>query len=185
MTSDAPAVSVASLIVDLHAHYPMHLDPGARGNLFRLFSTRRGQLRLRDHLRALGVNFASQFANYPSLFSGERVRVPWMVEGGVGVAYSVLYSFFDEVAFAPPTSTEYVDELLRQADLVEHSLDGQDAVIARSPEALQPAAGRVVLVHCVEGGFHLLGGDVPRAVEKLATRGVAYITLAHLIYRGV
>jgi microsomal dipeptidase-like Zn-dependent dipeptidase len=49
------------------------------------------------------------------------------------------------------------------------------------------AQGKVVLVHCVEGGFHL--GDTPAAVRAnvhlLARRGVAYITIAHLFYRGV
>ncbi len=47
--------------------------------------------------------------------------------------------------------------------------------------------GRVALVHCVEGGFHL--GDTPesvdRAVTALARRGVAYIVLPHLLWRGV
>jgi microsomal dipeptidase-like Zn-dependent dipeptidase len=173
------------VIADLHAHYPMHLDPGIRGNLWRLLRTRAGRLRLRDYVRALGVNLASQFANYPSLFSGERVNVPYMVEGGVGVACSVLYSFFDEVDRAPNDPAEYTDEILRQADLVERSLHGTPAVVARTPADLQPQDGRVVLVHCLEGGFHLLGGDVGHAVDRLADRGVAYITLAHLIYRGV
>ncbi len=124
------------MIADLHAHYPMHLDPGIRGNVRALLCTRRGQLRLRDHVRALGVNLASQFANYPSLFSGPRVRT-WMAEGGVGVALSVLYSFFDEAEREPPSPGEYVDEL-RQARLVEKSLHGTAAAIARSPEDLAP-----------------------------------------------
>ena len=42
-------------------------------------------------------------------------------------------------------------------------------------------------MHAVEGGFHL--GATPAAVEqavaKLAERGIAYITLAHLFWRGV
>ncbi len=177
------------MIVDLHAHYPMHLDPGLRGNLWSLLRTRRGQLQIRDHVRAVGVNLASQFANYPSLFSRERVRIGWMVEGDVRVAYSVLYSFFDEVDRDPPSPMEYANVLLRQAELVERSLDKTPAVVARSPKDLNPAPGKVILVHCVEGGFHLLGGsgpsDVARAVDALADVGVAYITLAHLIYRGV
>lgn len=47
--------------------------------------------------------------------------------------------------------------------------------------------GKVALVHCVEGGFHL-GADpesVERAVARLARHGVAYVTLAHLFWRGV
>jgi microsomal dipeptidase-like Zn-dependent dipeptidase len=111
------------------------------------------------------------------------------VEGGVGVAYSVLYSFFDEADRSPPSPKEYTDVLLRQAKLVEESLKGLDAVVARSPRDLDLVPGKVTLVHCVEGGFHLLGGDEPSdvasAVDVLADVGVAYITLAHLIYRGV
>ncbi len=42
-------------------------------------------------------------------------------------------------------------------------------------------------MHCIEGGFHL--GPDPDAVAgeiaHLADRGVFYITLAHLIFRGV
>jgi microsomal dipeptidase-like Zn-dependent dipeptidase len=42
-------------------------------------------------------------------------------------------------------------------------------------------------VHCVEGGFHL-GADerqISDNVAELARRGVAYVTLAHLFWRGV
>jgi microsomal dipeptidase-like Zn-dependent dipeptidase len=176
------------MIVDLHAHYPIHLDPGVRGNLWSLLRTRRGRLRLRDHVRAVGVGLASRFANYPGVFSGERVRVPWMAQAGVGVAYSVLYSFFDEIDRAPRAPSDYVDEMVRQMKLVEKSVKGSAAVVARSPTDLRPEPGKVVLVHCVEGGFHLLGhenADVARAVERLADHGAAYITLAHLVYRGV
>src|SRR4051794_39956140 len=181
------------MIADLHAHYPMHLDPGVRGNLFALLRTRPGQLRLRDHLRALGVNAASQFLNYPSLLSGPRVRVPWMVEGDVGVALSVLYSFFDEADRRPPRGSAYLDELIRQADLVEarvHEHHRDRAVVARNPGELDTAraGGRLALVHCVEGGFPLLGDtpvEVERAVDRLADRGIAYITLAYLVWRGV
>ena len=42
-------------------------------------------------------------------------------------------------------------------------------------------------MHCVEGGFHLgpdVGG-VAGQIAQLAGRGVFYITLAHLFFRGV
>jgi microsomal dipeptidase-like Zn-dependent dipeptidase len=181
------------VIVDLHAHYPMHLDPGLRGNVWRLLRTRRGNLRIRDYFRALGVNLASQFGNYPSLFSGPRVRVPWMVEGQVGVALSVLYSFFDEFECHKATGTDNLRVILRLAELVEeriHEDHAGEAVIAHNPAELAAAtaAERLALVHCVEGGFHLLGDtpeDVEAAIDKLADRGVAYITLAHLVWRGL
>src|SRR5205085_10812307 len=46
---------------------------------------------------------------------------------------------------------------------------------------------RIALVHCVEGGFFLGGGEdeVAETVARLARRGVAYVTLAHLFWRGV
>src|SRR3954469_506164 len=86
-----------------------------------------------------------------------------------------------------------LEEILRQADLVEHRIasDHADgAVVVHTPAQLDDAivAGRLAMVHCVEGGFHLLGetpADVERAVDRLADRGIAYITLAHLIWRGV
>jgi microsomal dipeptidase-like Zn-dependent dipeptidase len=44
-----------------------------------------------------------------------------------------------------------------------------------------------VLVHCVEGGFHLgaTQAEVTSSVAELARRGVAYITVAHLFWRDV
>jgi microsomal dipeptidase-like Zn-dependent dipeptidase len=109
---------------------------------------------------------------------------------------SVLYSPFDEMDLhqpygAPPTD-DYLQSVLDQAALVELNLKsehGTTAAIARNPDEVDSAlaAGKVAFVHCVEGGFHL--GSTPeaidRAVAQLAQRGVAYITLAHLFWRGV
>jgi len=62
-------------------------------------------------------------------------------------------------------------------------------VIARSSAELDAgiAEGKLVLVHCVEGGFHLgsTAEAVDDAVTQLARRGIAYITLAHLFWRHV
>jgi microsomal dipeptidase-like Zn-dependent dipeptidase len=59
--------------------------------------------------------------------------------------------------------------------------------VARNAEELEIgiAEGKLVLVHCVEGGFHLGASpaSIDRAVTELAQRGVAYITLAHLFWR--
>jgi microsomal dipeptidase-like Zn-dependent dipeptidase len=180
------------MIVDLHAHYPMHLDPGLAGNPWSLFRDRDRHLRIRDYFRALGVRFYGLFKNYPSPFSGPRVRVEYMVEGRVGVALSVLYSFFDEAEHHPATGTDNLDVILRLAKDVEASIGASNgqATVAHHPAELQAALNgeRLALVHCVEGGFHLLGETpeaVERAVDSLADHGVAYITLAHLIWRGI
>jgi len=181
-------------IVDLHAHYPMHLFPRGRLRVWRLLHSRRERLRLRDRVGAILIDLiASPVANYRSLFSGERVRIGYMREGGVGVALSVLYSFFDEAdALADPLPRpDYIQTVLDQIDTVRRDIEDNhpsEALVATNPADLGSAEeGRVALVHCVEGGFHL--GRTPEAVSEavqlLARRGVAYVTLAHLIWRGV
>lgn len=182
------------MIVDLHAHYPMHLVPGARVRLLRLLRSGKERRRLRDWLRALLVGLASLLANYRSPFSGPRVRVSYMRAGGVSVVLSVLYSFFDEVDVVdgPQPRPGYLESIEDQLEVVESHIvarHGDDALIAHNPDELNEIqrAGRLALLHCVEGGFHL--GSEPREVEAavhgLAGRGVAYITLAHLIWRDV
>src|SRR4030095_5327219 len=88
--------------------------------------------------------------------------------------------------------TSYLPGLLRQLELVERDIaehHAAAAVVVHGVAELDDAlsAGRVALVHCVEGGFHL--GDTPEAVEhgvtELAQRGVGYMTLSHLFWRSV
>jgi microsomal dipeptidase-like Zn-dependent dipeptidase len=184
------------MIVDLHAHYAMHLLPRADGAPIELLSTAKGRGQLRDRLRARLIGLASRFANYRSFESGPRVTIPQLQEGDVRVALSVLYSFFDELdldaPYGAPPEAEYLPRLMGQLDVVEADIDerhARDAVVVRDGAGLEQELGgdRVALIHCVEGGFHL--GDTPesvdRAVTALAHRGVAYITLPHLLWRGV
>jgi membrane dipeptidase len=184
------------LIVDLHAHYAMHLVPKTAGTPIDLFSTASGRERLRDRVRARLIGLASRFANYRSFESGPRVTIRQLQEGRVGVALSVVYSFFDELdldaPYGAPPERGYLPRLMRQLDSVETDIEEQhrgEAVVVRDPVMLDQELGngRVALVHCVEGGFHL--GDSPeavdRAVSELARRGVAYIVLPHLFWRGV
>jgi microsomal dipeptidase-like Zn-dependent dipeptidase len=184
------------LIVDLHAHYAMHLVPKTAGTPIDLFSTASGRERLRDRVRARLIGLASRFANYRSFESGPRVTIRQLQEGRVGVALSVVYSFFDELdldaPYGAPPERGYLPRLMRQLDSVETDIEEQhrgEAVVVRDPVMLDQELGngRVALVHCVEGGFHL--GDSPeavdRAVSELARRGVAYIVLPHLLWRGV
>jgi microsomal dipeptidase-like Zn-dependent dipeptidase len=184
------------MIVDLHAHYPMHLGPPARGRALDLLSTPRGRARLRDRLRALLVGLASRFANYRSFEAEPRVTMEEMRQGRVGAILSVLYSFFDELdldaRYGAAPEAEYLERLIRQLELVEREIaqrHERDAMVAHSPAELEAAlaAGKTALVHCVEGGFHL--GPTPEAVDRavveLARRGVGYIIPAHLVWRGV
>jgi microsomal dipeptidase-like Zn-dependent dipeptidase len=183
------------VIADLHAHYAMHLVPDGKGTV-ELAATARGRRRRRDRLRALLVGFASRFANYRSFGSGPRVTLSSLREGGVGVVLSPLYSPFDEVDLDEPygakPENDYIDSILSQADLVEQNLaeaHGSTAALARNPREIDAARdeGKIAFVHAVEGGFHL--GGTPEAVDgavtRLAERGVAYITVAHLFWRSV
>lgn len=184
------------MIVDLHAHYPMHLMPEGRDSTWRVVTSTHARARLLDRIRASMLRTAGRIANYQSFSSGPRVTVPNLRAGDVGVALSVLYSPFDEMDLAlrygSPPLPRYIHSLLRQLTDVERDIGAtwpDQAAIARTPAELDAAldAGKVALVHSVEGGFHL--GDTPeavdRAVTELAGRGVAYITLAHLFWRSV
>ena len=183
------------MIADLHSHYPMHLVPGGP-DAARLVRSPRARRRLLDRIRALIVGLASRFANYESFEAGPRVTVPLLRAGDVRVVFSVLYSPFDEFDLAlpygsPPTS-DYLGAVVRHLELVERDVErnfAAQAAVAHDPRELDAAlaAGKIALVHCVEGGFHLGGTpeEVEAAVERLARRGVAYITLAHLVWRSV
>ena len=184
------------MIVDLHAHYGMHLLPQVDGTTIDLFGTAKGRRRLRDRIRARLIGLASRFGNYRSFESGPRVTMPTLREGEVGVALSVVYSFFDELdldaPYGAPPDSRYLPRLMRQLDMVEADISehhAEQAVVVRDRAELDQALadGRVALIHSVEGGFHL--GDNPeavdRAVTKLARRGVGYIILPHLLWRGV
>jgi microsomal dipeptidase-like Zn-dependent dipeptidase len=192
-------------LVDLHAHYPMHIHPGIRWEWlhlarkrarvpFRLHRARRDAHGVLDWLRGLGVDIASLVMNYRSLFSGPRVRMEYMREGNVGVALSVVYSFFDEAdgLVGNPPNGDYIGRVLDEIDAVtNHVVDkwSDEAAVVTSGAELEAAigAGKTAIAHCVEGGFHLGGtvDEVTSAVGQLADAGIAYVTLAHLIYREI
>jgi len=181
------------VIVDLHAHYPMHVVPGKRPSVGRIARVA-DDLNLRDRIRVWLINLASRFANWQSLFSGPRVRVEYMREGEVQVVLSVLYSFWDEVDIAHGAVPRrgYLHTLEAQLDTIETRIrtkHEQEAEVVHNHRELAAAraAHRLAVIHCIEGGFHL-GPDanaMEGIVERLAHLGVAYITLAHLIYRDV
>ena len=179
------------MLVDLHAHYPMHLQPGGR----QLTHERLVQWE-KEWLRALVVRKLSPEFNYEDGEPG--VTLAEMAQGDVGVILSPLYSPFDEMDFTRWYGSKplpaYFTDLLDQLELVENDIEeraGGDpkATIAHSPAELEQALarGERVLIHAVEGGFHL--GDeeeeVRDHVRELAERGVAYITVAHLFWRGI
>jgi membrane dipeptidase len=184
------------VIADLHSHYPMHLSARPGGSIVRLARSESGRWRLLDAFRALLIQAANRLGNYQSLQSGPRVTVPQLRAGNVGVALSVLYSPFDEMdlgkRYGSPPDSSYFPTLLRQLEEVEREVAERfagQARIAHDAVELDAAleAGETALVHCVEGGHHLGAtiDEVEANVAELARRGCAYVTLAHLFYRGV
>jgi microsomal dipeptidase-like Zn-dependent dipeptidase len=197
-----PAVPIA----DLHCHYPMHLlarDPSIQSELSR---ARRGRPRnltyeyvvrvrrqpgLLAKIRAFLLLLAARVANFRSERDTWRVDLDRLRAGGVRVVFSVLYLPFAEID-DPEGDGDY-DELLNRIDEVEAELadepDTERPVTVTSTEALDEALRqrRIAVVHCVEGGFHLGRNEslIAERVAELKRRGVVYITLAHLFYRGV
>jgi microsomal dipeptidase-like Zn-dependent dipeptidase len=177
------------MLVDLHAHYPMHLQPSEHELSRESFKQWR-----REAVRALIVRTLSRFFSYEGKEGRESVTLAQMQTGNVGVVLSPLYLPLDEIdldrRYADRPQRVYFTDLLDQLQLVEDDIAGHpEAVVAHSPAELSDAllAKKLVLIHAVEGGFHL-GDDedtVRANVAHLAERGVAYITVAHLFWRGV
>jgi microsomal dipeptidase-like Zn-dependent dipeptidase len=182
--------SGVSVLVDLHAHFPMHVPMGRRGSTHdhvRAWSRRRWQSRV--------VNLISGLANYQGPGDTPSVTGRLMREGDVGVVLSVLYAPFDEMDLGQPYGAAprggYFEDILAELQAVEEyaSSGGENLVIAHSPAELDAAitGGRSALIHCIEGGFQL-GRDEQQVrdhVATLAQRGVAYVTVAHLFWRSV
>jgi membrane dipeptidase len=188
------------MIADLHCHYPMHLlagDPPPTETYDRIVRVRR-RPRWLDRLRALVLRvFAARF-NYRDKASGWRVTLDGLEEARTGVVLSVLYEPFAEIDLDEPPNADpengYFADLVDHLDRVERELrridpNNQRHLVVKSVADLDAAVStrRIAFVHCVEGGFHL--GRSPEVVAdnvaELARRGVAYVTLAHLFYRGV
>ena len=188
------------MITDLHSHYPMHLlaqDAPPSATWDRLVRPGR-RPRWLDRLRALVLRLFARHLNYRDESSSWRVTFDGLERAKAGVVLSVLYEPFaeidlDELPGSDPESGYFAD-LLEHLDRVEGELASIDPtasrhLVVRSVSDLDAALAseRIAFVHCVEGGFHL--GRTPEAitanVAELARRGVAYVTLAHLFYRGV
>jgi len=178
-----------AVLVDLHAHYPMHLIPDAEGHAHTQLARWRTA-----RWRARLVHLISRAFNYQGPGSGPSVTIELMRQGRVGVALSVLYTPFDEldltVPYGSPPRPGYFQDVLDQLELVEEeAATHPDAIVVRSGDHLEEALsdGKVALVHCIEGGFALgsTEDEVRANVEVLAARGVTYVTVAHLFWRRV
>jgi microsomal dipeptidase-like Zn-dependent dipeptidase len=187
------------VLVDAHAHLPMHLRPRGDDGIRAALASREGRFRLLERIDNWFLTLGERLFNRRSFLAGPRVSVPLLREGGVDVVLSVLYlPFYEgdlvglvEPRYGRPCSAECFKGLLRQMSGVERRVEtdfADEAVVARTWADVEAALDdhMLAVVHCVEGGFHL-GEDeesVERNVGELARRGVAYITLAHLFWRG-
>ena len=178
------------MLVDLHAHFPMHLlvDEQQRWH-------ERARAWWRQRWQGRVGELISRVANYQGPADSPSVTEQQMRDGEVGVALSVLYQPFNEIdlteSYGAPPRASYFGDLVDQRQTVEdYARDHPGEVaIAHSVSELDSllGAGVPILIHAVEGGFQL-GRDpaeVRRNVQELAGLGIAYVTVAHLYFRDV
>jgi microsomal dipeptidase-like Zn-dependent dipeptidase len=165
--------------IDLHAHFPMHTpfpplpfaDPkdAWKKPLFDGMN-----LALNYELGAPRVSLERWFKDDPE----------FGVTGFGSVLYDPEDEFLVESGAVPIPGAIY--HTRAQLANVEREIQSEPRVeIVRNPKELDRclANGTRFLFHTLEGGL-ALGGDA-RNVEALARLGVASITPAHLLYRGV
>ncbi|HEY5316478.1 MAG TPA: membrane dipeptidase [Solirubrobacteraceae bacterium] len=178
------------MLVDLHAHFPMHLLPDEEQRTHD-----RARTWWRRRRQALLVELISRFANYQGPGDAPSVTEALMREGDVGVTLSVLYQPLNEMdltqTYGAPPRESYVEDIVAQHGTVEDYVKAHagSVAIAHSASELDSllGAGVPILIHAIEGGFQLGRdeGEVRGNVQMLAGLGVAYVTLAHLFFRDV
>jgi microsomal dipeptidase-like Zn-dependent dipeptidase len=197
------------MIADMHLHYPNHVlrrgpreasecddqgeDKEGPANTLKRMKRIRSRP-FSDRVRALILSIASFFRSDPD-WGSNRVDLAELIKGDVGLAFSVLYSPFEEIdfelKFGSPPASDYFQELTHLICVVDEEVESlPDSIIKvvrnqADLDALEP--GVIGVVHCVEGGFFLgsTTDEVRANVAELKQLGVAYITLAHLFWRQV
>ena len=192
MAGDSPLGGQgAAKLVDMHAHFPMHLLEAEQQRTHERLTTW-----WRHRWQGMVVELISHFANYQGPDDTPSVTERRMREGNVGVTLSVLYQPFDEIDlsqdYAAPPLESYFDDIVNQAQTVEDhaATHDREVVIAHTPAELEThltAGDKPILIHAIEGGLYM--GDeraeMQANVRRLADLGVAYITVAHLFFRQV
>jgi len=157
--------------LDLHAHFPMHT---------------RFPPQMSQGPPPLGKELEFWVANQLLNYQGgqPRVSLDELIAGADGGIGSVLYDPDDEFFHDATPIPAAFDHLLAQMANVENEVAGKVTVV-RNPTQLAEClhSHEKFMFHCVEGAL-ALGGN-PDNVDVLAARGVAYMVLAHLFFRGV
>jgi microsomal dipeptidase-like Zn-dependent dipeptidase len=148
--------------------------------------------------RRVGLMWSlSRRFNFTNRRTSWRVTFEDLVDADVKLVLSALYDPMYEFLSRPCISTPRAgafQRLIAQLDQVERELQLNDPgqrrhVVVTSQAQLEQAISgrRMAFVHCVEGGFQLgvTTGEITTNVATLAGHGIAYITLAHLFYRGI
>jgi microsomal dipeptidase-like Zn-dependent dipeptidase len=180
-------------VVDLHAHFPMHFDPASQ-DMRRTLKAARFKERLLDRIKFAILSWASTYFNRENPNDANAVTIDSLRQGNVTLALSVAYCPFDELDLGEPYASApkdaYFQSVMRLYDIVEAAIerDGR-AQVVRNINELEAAraAGRVAIIHALEGGLHAGGSNeaIVRNTAKLAERGLGYITVAHLFWRRV
>jgi microsomal dipeptidase-like Zn-dependent dipeptidase len=183
-------------IADLHCHYPMHVSADRAPEAIEERKKCAGRWSRLDWARCLAMKLAAILFNFKNPWASWRVSFGGLTQARAGLVLSVLYDPVYELLVIPgkqhPRPTAF-KALVCQLHCVEAELArvdhdrSHDVVKSRAELTSTLAAGRMAFVHCVEGGLYL--GDTARAIRRniatLAGEGVAYITIAHLFYRGM
>jgi membrane dipeptidase len=99
-------------------------------------------------------------------------------------------SGLDELPGSPPREA-YFHDLLAQLKIVESDVLALSdwASVAHNYQELDKALGarKIAVIHCVEGGCQLGASEasIEKHVALLAERGIAYVTVAHLVFRRI
>jgi membrane dipeptidase len=192
------------MFADMHCHYSTHVisrEPKrpVEGNP-SLTLKAIGELARRrpDWLEGLRADVLELIAEQINHDEDWRVSLDGLIAGDVRAVFSVLYEPFAEFDLDQPPGTDpepgYFTDVLEQIGKIEADLAEVDPgttkheVVTTAPDlARVTGEGKAAFMHCVEGGFHL-GAEVDEVeanVATLADKGIVYITLAHLFWRGV
>ena len=161
-------------LIDLHTHYPMHTK----------FPPRIGS-DVPDAGKKLEFWAANLLLNYNA--GHPRVTLDEFEAGSPGGVGSVLYDPDDEFFRESKPRPQAFGNLIAQMDNVEKEIAASRGAVhlAKNPGDLSRYLqnGQRFLFHCIEGAL-AFGGD-PANVASAAARGVAYVIIAHLFFRGV